>query len=132
MIHGDGHRARFLRFLLVGCAATAVHYTILIVGVQLAGLSPVTASGMGFCGGALVSYRGNRSFTFRSTAAHGHAAPRFLAVLGVGMALNLALMYLFTAVLAWPYLVAQVLTTGLVLVWHFVGNAVWTFAARHP
>ena len=39
-------------------------------------------------------------------------------------------MHLFTARLAWPYLLAQMLTTGLVLFWHFAGNALWSFT--HP
>ena len=52
--------------------------------------------------------------------------------LAVGLGLNLLLMQVFTARWGWPYLLAQMLTTGLVLFWHFAGHALWSFTHRKP
>ena len=58
------------------------------------------------------------------------AVSRFVLVLGVGLGLNLLLMHGFVDRLHWPYLFAQMLTTGIVLFWHFAGHALWSFAHR--
>ena len=124
--------ATFGRFLVVGGVSTAVHYVVLAAVVELLGGSAVFGSGVGFAVGAVVSYLLNRSHTFRSDAPHAQAIARFVVVLGVGLGLNLLLMQWFTASWGWPYLLAQMLTTGLVLFWHFAGHALWSFTHRKP
>ena len=44
-----------------------------------------------------------------------------------GFLLTGTFMHLFTRWLALPYLPAQVVTTGIVLVWSFLANKAWTF-----
>jgi putative flippase GtrA len=41
-------------------------------------------------------------------------------------------MHLFTTVLGGPYLPAQLVTTGIVLIWSFIANKLWTFGASAP
>jgi putative flippase GtrA len=53
---------------------------------------------------------------------------RFLVVIGTGLGITLGLMHLLTTRWGVPYLPARVLTTGLVMFWHFAGNAFWSFA----
>lgn len=122
--------ATFGRFLVVGGISTSVHYVVLAAVVELLGGSAVLGSGVGFAVGAVVSYLLNRRHTFRSDAPHAQAISRFLVVLGVGLGLNLLLMQWFTVRWGWPYLLAQMLTTGLVLFWHFAGHALWSFTHR--
>jgi len=121
---------QFQRFVVVGVIATVIHYSVLITAVELGGSSPVPASGLGFALSAGVNYVLNRRFTFESDAAHGRSMLRFGIVLLAGLGWNLLLMQLFTVRLEYPYLPAQVLTTGLVLMWNFGGNALWSFAAH--
>lgn len=122
--------ATFMRFVVVGVIATAVHYLVLVAAVELAGWSAVWGSGLGFGTGAVVNYLLNRRFTFRSEVPHTTAVSRFLVVMGGALALNQLLMHLFTQVAGVPYLLAQVLTTGVTLFWNFAGNSLWSFA--HP
>lgn len=124
--------ATFLRFVVVGVIATAVQYAVLIAAVQLWGWQPELGSGVGFALGAVVSYLLNRSFTFRSDMPHATATLRFVIVISVGLVLNVLLMRLLRVQFALPYVLAQVLTTGIVLFWHFAGNALWSFARRRP
>ena len=122
--------ATFGRFLVVGGISTAVHYLVLATIVELLHGSAVLGSGVGFGTGAVVSYLLNRRHTFRSDVPHAQAVSRFVLVLGVGLGLNLLLMHGFVDRLHWPYLFAQMLTTGIVLFWHFAGHALWSFAHR--
>ena len=121
---------QFRRFLLVGAGVTALDYLVMIAAVQGLGWNSVVAAGLGFCVGSLANYLFNRHYTFRSRTPHATAMLRFLVVIGIGLLLTLLLMHWFTARWGLPYLAARVLTTGLVLFWHFAGNAFWSFA--HP
>lgn len=126
------HLGRILRFAAVGAVGTAAHYALLLVLVEAGGVDPVVGSVAGFLLGALVNYTLNRRLVFRSDRAHVEALPRFLAVAGLGLCWNALLMYLFIDVAGLHYLIAQVVTTGILLAWHYLGNALWTFRKRPP
>ena len=118
---------RFGRFLVVGGIATVSQYSVLVAAVQLFRAPPVPASGLGYLVGAVVNYQLNRRFTFRRDAAHSVALPRFMVIAAVGLAINQTLMHVFSTRLGWPYLLAQIAATILVVVWNFAGNSLWTF-----
>ena len=65
--------------------------------------------------------------TFRATRHHAVALPMFCAVAGIGFLLNIGAMALLTKRLGVYFLYAQVVTTGLLLLWHFAANRLWTF-----
>lgn len=121
---------RFLSFAGIGAVATAIHYVILVVAVQLAHIEPVLASTLGFSIAALVNYSLNRRYTFRSKKAHADAMPKFFAVALIGLALNAVLLAAGTELLGLNYLLAQILVTAVVLFWNYSVNAVWTFAEQ--
>ncbi|NMG43594.1 GtrA family protein [Aromatoleum toluvorans] len=125
------HVGRFLRFAAVGAVGTVAHYALLLALVEGVGVDPVAGSVAGFLLGALVNYTMNRALVFRSDRAHVEALPRFLAVAGMGLCWNALLMYLFVDLVGVHYLVAQIVTTGILLGWHYLGNALWTFR-KHP
>lgn len=119
---------RFFRYTLVGGIATLVHYIVLVVLVEGAGVGPPLAAALGAAIGAQVGYLGNRSFTFLSHAPHHRAFPRYLLVAAGGALANGSIVWLGTALLDWHYLAAQVLATTLILVGGFALNRTWTFA----
>ena len=121
------HLHRFLRFAVVGAVGTAAHYALLLALVEFVGVDPVAGSVAGFVLGALVNYTLNRSLVFASDRAHIEALPRFLAVAGTGLCWNALLMYVFVDWVGAHYALAQIVTTALLLVWHYAGNAWWTF-----
>ena len=114
-------------FFGIGVVCTSLHYAILIGMVQLLRVPPVPATLTGFCVGGLLSYLLNRRHTFGSERPHEEAAWRFALVAGVAFVLTWFLMRLFVEHWHAPYLPAQVLTTGLVMVWTFAANRLWTF-----
>jgi putative flippase GtrA len=120
---------QFIAFAGVGAAATAIQYVVLIGLVEFFAIRAAVASGIGFVLSAVVNYLLNYHFTFASTSPHATAARRFVTIAAAGLFLNVALMALLADRLHWPYLIAQILTTGLVVVWTFCGNAFWSFAS---
>lgn len=113
----------------VGALAFVAHYGTLLAAVELLGLGPVEGALAGYLVGGLVSYVLNRRFTFESERAHKVAAPRFALVALTGFFLTGGLMALLTGPLAWHYLVAQLVTTLIVMFWSFFANRAWTFQA---
>lgn len=117
-------------FFGVGILATMVHFGVLIGAVEFARLTPVPATLLGYIFGGIVSYILNRRHTYRSNRPHGQAGWRFALVAGVGFLLTYGLMSLLVNQWSLPYLPAQVLTTGMVLVWSFLAHKYWSFSTR--
>lgn len=118
---------QFLCFSGIGVIGTLAHYTTLITLVQMAGVTPVLASAGGFVLGALVNYVLNYRYTFRSNSRHHEAIIKFFTIALVGLVLNTLIISLAIDILSLHYLLAQVIATGLVLIWNFTGNRWWTF-----
>lgn len=116
-----------ISFVGVGLVAMAVHYGFLIGLVEGHVLGPVPATLVGYVTGGLVSYALNRRHTFTSGRPHEEALWRFTAVAGVGFCLTYVAMHILVDRLAFPYLPAQVVTTGLVTFWSFSAHKWWTF-----
>ncbi len=119
---------QFAMFIIVGVAAALVHYGVLIALVEFRGVAPVPATLAGYVAGGVVSYVLNRRHTYKSERPHEEAGWRFAAVAGVGFVLTSIFMYLLHDIAGLHYLVAQVLTTGVVLVWSFGAHRLWTFS----
>jgi putative flippase GtrA len=118
---------QFLRFAMVGAMGTAVQYLVLWAGVEWMAWSAPASSALGYVLGSVVNYLLNYFVTFGSDKSHVEAAVKYYAVLAVGLGLTAALMTLFVNTLGWNYWAAQVVTTGLALVWHFAGSRWWAF-----
>ena len=123
---------QFINFTGVGFVSAIGHYGLLIALVQLAGIAAVPASAAGALLGAWINYTLNYHFTFRSSKRHREAALKFAAVATVGLVLNTLFMWVGVDLIGAHYLLAQVVTTGLVLIWSFAGNRFWTFQASAP
>lgn len=118
---------QFSVFVAVGLAAAVVHYGALIALVEAAAWNPVPATLVGYVAGGVVSYALNRRHTYASDRPHGEAGWRFGVVAGVGFLLTSLCMYALHALGGLHYMLAQVLTTGIVLLWSFLAHRIWTF-----
>ena len=118
----------FIRFTAVGVIATAVHYLVLIAGVEWGRWPAFIASGFGAVVGAQVAYAGNRWFTFAHTGSVTASWPRFQATALAGALLGMAIVALGVR-LGVHYVLAQVVATLTSLVLTFAINRRWTFAA---
>jgi putative flippase GtrA len=95
---------RLVRFTAVGLAAMAV-YAALVALLTFGGLSPAwLASGIAYALAAVWSYIGHRRFSFRSSASHAVAGPRFAVVTATGQGLAVLLPALVTDIGGLPSL----------------------------
>jgi len=120
-------RQQFLKFAGVGLMSAVGHYGLLIALVQLAQVNPVPASAAGALLGACINYALNYRYTFRSTKQHHESITKFVIVATVGLLLNTLFIWVGVDLLGAHYLLSQIVTTGLVMVWSFLGNRFWTF-----
>lgn len=118
---------QFVKFTGVGFVSAIGHYGLLITLVQIAAVPAVPASAAGALLGAYINYSLNYRYTFRSTRQHREAILRFAVVASVGLVLNTLFMWVGVELIGAHYLLSQVVTTGLVLIWSFAGNRFWTF-----
>lgn len=123
--------SQFLSFTMIGAMGTLAHYSVLWLGVEFLKWSPVWASALGHIVGSIVNYILNYHFTFSSRASHVETASRFYVVVGIGWLVNTGLMALMAGWLNWNYWLAQILTTGIGLLWNFAGCKLWAFRHRH-
>lgn len=119
--------AQFASYLGVGAIGTAAHYSLLIVVVQKLGFWPVVGSTVGFTVGAVVNYSLNYYITFRSQKRHYEGASKFFLVALSGLVLNTIIFVFVSRVLSLHYLLAQIAATGVVTMWTFTCNRLWTF-----
>lgn len=115
------------RFSLVGVLAAVGHYGTLVLAVEAGGADSVPAALAGFLVGGTISYSLNRRWTFASDRPHEAAVPRFASVALAGFLLTGISMAVLSDGLGVHYLPAQLLTTGLVMLWTFFANRSWTF-----
>ncbi len=117
---------QLFRYTVVGAVATATHYALLVLGVEVGGWPAWWASGFGAVVGAQVAYVGNRRYTFDFRGGIAGSWVRFQstalagAVLGmliVGGAVRLGL----------HYLIGQVAATLAGLLLTFTINRLWSF-----
>lgn len=118
---------QFIRFATVGAIGTIFHYLALYLLVEFSVVGVVLASSMGFVLGAIINYFLNYKFTFDSNKLHVEAMPKFFIVAILGFPINAGVMGLYTHYVPIHYLLAQLQATGLVLVWNFAVNRIWTF-----
>ncbi len=122
---------QFVKFSAVGLVATVGHYTVLVVAVEAGGARALHASIAGSLVGAAISYVLNYRFTFESRQGHPETLSKFLTVATVAFFLNGAIMAVLTGPLPIHYLAAQVVSTGVVVLWTFSVNRWWTFRPRN-
>ena len=121
------HRYSIPMYLGAGGIATASHYVTTIALVELAGVAPLAASATGFAVGAGVKYWLNYFVAFRSAERHSAAVPRFAVTLVAMFALNAAFFTLFHQWLGLHYMLAQVLTTGMLIPPGYLMSRLWVF-----
>ena len=122
--------ASFPLFSWSALIATALQYAVLVGLKELAHAPVIPASLTGYLAGGLLNYILNRRHTFDSDRSHAEAGWRFAAVMCVGFFLTWGFMRLFVNMLEAPYIPAQVVTSGLVLIWNFGAHRLWTFRAQ--
>jgi putative flippase GtrA len=122
---------QWVRFTVVGVGNTLLSWCVYAVLVR-AGLPYLLASGLAFALGAVNSYVLNRRWTFGSADRHAPQVLRFAVVQGIGLGLNLCLLYALVQGARVHHLVAQLLVFPLASAVTFLLSRHWAFATAKP
>ena len=130
----NGDRTVLIRqgglFLVVGIAATAVHALVALAARDLTHLSAMASTATGYVCAVGVSYLGNARFTFGRPALHGGQFARFLVVSLSGFAANLAITWLLSNRLGWPFPATLAVIVVVIPALSFTASKLWAFAER--
>ena len=122
-----GHKRSFAMYIVSGLAATGTHYAFAIVAVEVFGWRALYATSAGFMVGAITKYVTNYFLAFESEEPHLSAIPRFAVMLGFLFISNGAIFWALNEHGGLHYMLAQVLTTGLLIPVGYVINRIWVF-----
>lgn len=120
------------KYVVSGGLAAIAHFAILIGLVELFGVSPTVASAIGFFVAIFVNYSFQYHWTFKSSISHSTAFGRYLSVTLAMLGVNTAIFWTLNERIGVPYIASQVVATGIVLIFNFLINHFYTFAAHSP
>jgi putative flippase GtrA len=114
-------------FLVTGCLATALHFAVLGIGVNIFMWPVAVASGVGYFAGSILSYSMNYFFTFESNKKHSKAIGRFYIMVSVGWLINFIIMLALVDWAGYNKWVCQVVATCSALTWNYLISRNWVF-----
>lgn len=117
---------KFVKYSLVGCISTAIYFLSVFVFVEQFHYDPVLGSAIAFLIMTIVSFFLNVRYTFGSSVTY-QKLWRFFMVSAVGFTLNCFLMFFITHILAFHYLVGELVTILVIPAVNFLLNNYWTF-----
>lgn len=119
----------FQRYVLNGLAATAVHYAVLMINMDLLNMpSAGIANLIAACFGIAASFLGNRYFVFAGTSAPLHnQAAKFVLLYGVIAIIHGGILYLWTDLAGLPYSWGFLLATVVQFLCSYLGNKLVVF-----
>ena len=126
-VTSDSRLATFSRFLLTGGLATAIQFLLLWLFVDIAKWNPTFSSGLSFALSACVNYTLSYYFTFAAKVSHRTATLKFVIMVCIGLLLNTSFFHMFNYLLSGQYLLAQMVSTLLVILWNFNISSKWIF-----
>lgn len=126
---GDSLGPLVFRYAVVGVINTAAHFITTALLVELAILTPVPASAVGFIAAVLIAFFLNRHWTFGTTDKPVERLLKFVVVSLFGLLLNTLIMYVVVESLAVHYLWGLLLVIFVVPPSNFLLNFFWSFKA---
>lgn len=122
-------RKEFLKYLASGIIAVAADFSMLYVCVEYFGAHYLISNALGFMTGWVVSYWINVNWVFSYRRYHFHFEfTLFTLIVLIGLGLSELLMYLWVNWLGQNYLIAKVISSGLVFVYNYAAKKLLLFS----
>jgi len=119
---------KFVKFCTVGFSGMMIDFGFTWLFKEKVKLNKYIANSCGFILAASSNYLLNRLWTFHS---HNEAITReytsFLIISVIGLALNNLFIYIFTEKLKFNFYISKIFAIGLVTIWNFGMNYIFTF-----
>lgn len=118
---------KILKFLCIGGGATLLQYILLIIFVSNIGITPLYASIISYIISGIANYYASYYFTFQCNSDHTKTSLKFIVTASIGLLLNSIIFYISNTTIGLNYIIAQIISTSIVLIWNFTANLTWTF-----
>jgi dolichyl-phosphate beta-glucosyltransferase len=118
----------FIKYCIVGCFVTGVDFSVFSYCFYLLSLGSVKSKLLAFSSALICSYVANRTWTFRNREQKVRRQfPKFLSGVLVGAGISGVAIFFQIDLFGIHPLVANGVTSALVLMWNFLANKYWTF-----
>ena len=117
---------KLTRFVVIGVANNLVGYAAFVV-LSLLGVAAIPAMSVSYGVGMVISFIGNRKWTFSHRGSILPALTRFLIANAVGYGINFALLWIFVKSFQLPQIPVQFFATGCVALCTFLMMRLWVF-----
>lgn len=117
----DNSLLQFFRYAFVGGIATIVDWGIQFFVTNL-GVHYLITAVFAFCAGLICNFLLSKLFVFQAEKARLKLTGEFLSylIIGViGMMFTVIIMYLFTELLFFDFMISKMIATAIVLFWNF-------------
>jgi putative flippase GtrA len=118
------------RFATVGATSVVVYAATVSFCIRLLGFDVAAATIPGYLAAMVLNYALQKLWTFPSDARHVTAAPRYLFVHAIGVALNYGAVQVLMGRAHTPYLLAQAIAIAMIAAWSYLAQKHWAFAGR--
>jgi len=121
----------FIKYCIVGATGTFVDLAALYIFVEYFKLPVLLGATFSFFLAVVNNFLLNKLWTFKNKSLNYRKLfIKFLVVSLVGLGLTLTSMVFFVNILGLWYMLAKILSSGIVLTWNFLGNKLWTFKSN--
>ncbi|MCP4523283.1 MAG: glycosyltransferase [Candidatus Gracilibacteria bacterium] len=119
---------KIIKFGFVGISSTLIDIGFLYFFVEILYLNLFISIIFSFLLAVLNGFTWNKIWTFTDTSVrYKRQFIKFLFVSIGGLILTISFMYFFHILFGIYYLLAKLFTSGMVVIWNFLGNKYWTF-----
>lgn len=119
---------KVIKFGIVGAGGLIVDFVVTYYCKERLHINRYIANSLGFITATLSNYVFNLYWTFYSGKGIEFVQyGKFLVISVIGLALNNLLVFAFHNKLKIPFYVSKIIAIGLVSVWNFFGNYIYTF-----
>jgi len=116
----DGSLGQMIRYVITGLSSAAVEFTLLFVLKDIAGLSLIASNTAALSAVFWINFLMNRLWAFRSTMKLCRQLPMYLLLFTINMGASDLLMHVLAGKMQIQYLLAKVLSLGIMSCWNFV------------
>ena len=120
-----------MRFSIVGVVVTASYMAGTYSGIRWLGLSPLQSNWLGCAASIVISYLGQKYFTFRSEGAHQIELPKFLLTCTIAVVFS-SLSISTTSHLGIDYRIGILIAAFILPLCNFTIMNLWVFSPTKP
>ncbi len=119
---------KFIKFGVVGASGVVVDFGFTFLGKEILKIQKYIANSIGFTIAASSNYVLNRVWTFHSQNPEiGIEYSKFLLISLIGLGINTFILWTLVSKMKWNFYVSKLFAIGVVTIWNFVFNMIFTF-----